>query len=556
MEAREIWLPEVVVSTGNSIKSIHPARQFSYESAREEVVLPGLVPDVIIKAGDRELHVEIRVAHACGPEKLARLKKQRLSSFEIDLSRVPRVGSREEHKCAVLFSARRYWLNNLKANAAEERLRDEAKRKSAADKAKRRRQHEFIAGGIAALWEQPAVAGEEYWIRNVQDAGYEPHVGIPVAGDRCFLVPSATWQSAFIKHVVFDLAGRPVGADFTLKRLQEFGLLKAPFARRRNWNEELVTCVRERVPDFCSPRDALRKYASILVERKVLEQADGEAWSAPAGADRVAESLIASAVQRRERAKELGERLAPLQRALGADSDTIVNAWMIATLPYFGRSPAELVAAGGWPWTNFLERVASLKQMLVTGGSVLPEDGWLGLPLAAHCEARRQEEEVRRVEMEAREKERRRAYEAKRWAELERKAEQCLGAEAGAAFIRKARDAYASDEREGGHSELAAATMQSIEADLSREYRRLATLQENERQRRQMEQLRAQEEDSCRAELKESASRHFLEPGRAALWLRAKQPAIGMSPLEYCTDKASLAQCRNLLPNKLGVRRR
>jgi hypothetical protein len=520
------------------------------------VVLSGLIPDVIVAGGGRELHVEIRVTHACGPQKVARLRARRLSSFEIDLSRVPRIASREEHVEAVLSSAPRGWLNNLKVTAEEDRLLAHAAHEADEVAARRRRGYAHVAREIAATWNEPPVEVPASWTQQAVDAGYGSRVGMTVKGDRCFQVTSEIWQSAFIKYAVLDLAGNRVAADGTLKRLQEFRMLKEPFMVRRDWNAEIVSCVRESIPDFGSPCEAIEEYAAVLIEHGALVRLAGGTWSAPAEAGPIARSRIAMAEGRRARAREIDEKLEPIRRALGPDATSTLMAWMSATLPGSRRSPAELIASGGRDWMDFLGHLEPLKQMLSPGGWALPEESFLGLPLASHADARRREAEERLAEAEARLTERRPKEAASFLDELERNATKHLGQEAGTAWVLQAVGLLTQAEREDGRLAPHARFREQVEADFWTKYSALMAVRQRQEREREAMRLANATAASCRAQLDERARRHFADPDKAAAWLRGRQHRWAMSPWEFCTDRAKLEECRKLLETPLVHRRR
>ena len=94
---------------------------YRFETAVCEKRLGGMVADVAVRRADRELLVEIKVTHACGPEKLEKIRNADLAVVEIDLGKLPRNADRQEIEAAILRDAPRAWLHNPKEEAARKR---------------------------------------------------------------------------------------------------------------------------------------------------------------------------------------------------------------------------------------------------------------------------------------------------------------------------------------------------------------------------------------------------------------------------------------------------
>lgn len=87
LEARkEIWIPAGVATAGKERMPAFPAQLFKFDDAWLEKREGSIVPDVVLKAGERELIVEIRVTHPCDDIKIAKIRQQGTSALEIDLS--------------------------------------------------------------------------------------------------------------------------------------------------------------------------------------------------------------------------------------------------------------------------------------------------------------------------------------------------------------------------------------------------------------------------------------------------------------------------------------
>ena len=84
-------------------------------SARAEMVLDGLRPDVFACYGSENVAIEIHVTHAVPPEKIALLHERDLPAIEIDLSHYRDMEQDEDMIAgAVLHRAPRRWLHELR----------------------------------------------------------------------------------------------------------------------------------------------------------------------------------------------------------------------------------------------------------------------------------------------------------------------------------------------------------------------------------------------------------------------------------------------------------
>lgn len=83
-----IMLPAVRATVGKETLQTYGERIFEFKHAELEKWLGDIVPDVILTTKDgRQLLVEVMVTHACGPEKIAKLRDRGLATLEVDLSR-------------------------------------------------------------------------------------------------------------------------------------------------------------------------------------------------------------------------------------------------------------------------------------------------------------------------------------------------------------------------------------------------------------------------------------------------------------------------------------
>jgi hypothetical protein len=222
-----IMLPAVGARVGMETHTRYPAGIFKFASARLERALDDIVPDVILTTakGD-ELLVEVRVTHACGPEKIAKLRDRALPTVEVNLSAWRTSQDREAIENALIETAEREWLYNRKVDeAAEQLLRDIEKR--SAQKAARDR----IAAEKAAAAKMAREAAEARRLKRDVDRllararsaaahaerpssnlGMHEHLMLGAVGDDYlllpnmhaigFCIPAERWQGLLVDEVI------------------------------------------------------------------------------------------------------------------------------------------------------------------------------------------------------------------------------------------------------------------------------------------------------------------------------------------------------------------
>lgn len=112
LDAGGVKVPALVVRYLGRKRVIYPERWIFFDHVEKEVRWPGFQPDIVARRLDRELAVEIKVAHACGPEKIEIVRASGLAMIEIDLSHLSRIASEDQIRKAVLNKAPRSWLFN------------------------------------------------------------------------------------------------------------------------------------------------------------------------------------------------------------------------------------------------------------------------------------------------------------------------------------------------------------------------------------------------------------------------------------------------------------
>ena len=135
---RRIWLPAVKAGTGREAVLKHRGGMFEFAHAELERVLDDIVSDVILttRSGQRLL-VEVMVTHACGPEKVEKLRALQLPTVEVDLGAWRTSIDRPRIEAALIEGAPREWLFNRKLDEAEEELSEATAQRKAAAEAER-----------------------------------------------------------------------------------------------------------------------------------------------------------------------------------------------------------------------------------------------------------------------------------------------------------------------------------------------------------------------------------------------------------------------------------
>lgn len=556
-DEREIQLPAAVAQVGEQRREIADATLFRYDAAEVEVDMDGVQPDAVVRRGDRELLLEFHVAHPCEPEKVAKLRERNLAAVEVDLSLVPRHASRAEHAELILRTAPRHWLHNARVAAEEANLRE-------AERRRMERLHSRVADEVAAAREQPAHRGHASWREQARAARFSDFDFADwISGSVCFAVDAVTWQAAFLDHAVLKAAGQTFSADFALRYLQQFKMLKQPFLLRRNWPPELVAHVRERVPDFRPPLDFIDDYAAHLVARGVLTKTR-TGWRADQRRVWRAQNGVRAHSAAQGRIAQLQQKLAPIAEALDDVVTLKVAAWLTQVLPDFKDCPANLARTGGPQWQDLVRRLDELTAMLRPGGPALPQGKLLGLPLEEHRLARQEEERVREENVRRAHEERmRRAAEQRRKESaaavegLIAEAEELLGRDVGRVWVEAAVSGAASAPFEEGRFALDWQARQNLKLSLHQEASRVAAAQEAERRRKEAEARADALAARCRKKLETEAWARFADENKTRLWLRGTQRSLGGSPWAHCRDEKTLEECLRLLDGvRLGIRRR
>lgn len=93
LTAKKLWLPAVYVNF-DSYKSkelIKEAIKIDVDDVVLEKRMDDIIPDIIVKSGEKELIIEIFVTHAIDETKLSKIASKNVSALEIDLSKKEKV---------------------------------------------------------------------------------------------------------------------------------------------------------------------------------------------------------------------------------------------------------------------------------------------------------------------------------------------------------------------------------------------------------------------------------------------------------------------------------
>ncbi len=269
-ENRALLLPPQIGRHEEATNYIRDAYMFSYDIVADEVIMPNMKPDIVVKRGQYELLVEIAVTHFCEEAKLDRLRERRLSAIEIDLSKVLRDASREEHVDAVLKSAPRQWLFNKRVASAEEQFRQLALDQANAVRAQHDKDWGGLAADLAAAYGGDVEVGDTSWFQAMEYAGIEEYVAKPIIGGGCFIVCAATWQSAIIHRFVLRCYGDITPWEVT-EWLAEENFLKPAFRLPPvQGGTEMKKYLKAAVPDFRPPEDVVTEFMLGLARQGLL----------------------------------------------------------------------------------------------------------------------------------------------------------------------------------------------------------------------------------------------------------------------------------------------
>jgi len=531
---RRILLPAIAAEQDGRKLVARKAGVFVFDEVRLEERLGQIVPDVILKAKDRELIVEIWVTHKCDDEKIAKIRRGGISAIEVDLSRLRAAASEKEVETALLQGASRTWLFNPFLEVAADQLRTQITAEKAAKADALRRRAKQVAAAIRSA--RPELsdtlrAEREQLVKLGLRGCFEQ----PVATGDGFVVPPSMWQAAIFSRVFLPQAGKPrwgrVGLDAGCVLDDITDCLAPPL--RKSWGLALSKAVAEEAPELVLPVRAVAEYLRSLADAGVLHD-DGDAFSL---SDRQSEAIaarIAAAKLEGSRLEEVRRQVtAIVERLPGAERrDFDLETWFDRRLRRFSLTPRQLTSAESGRWWEFREALGGIDIMFA--GAPVPAD-FLGLPLEAA--GTRATEAIRRKEVER-----------------ERKAEeaQVAAAERRLAILRERTSMVFGTEdapwinrpgRSGGPSPALAAQQsdQGLQAAMSA----LDRIGADRAAKVRADQIAAEAREDLRR-----AAENRLPEGHAPYFLGSAHPGIGGErPIDFCRDAVTLRRCLQLLPD-------
>lgn len=133
-----IRLPALVGEGGGLSRTAHRRKDFQFARAELEKRAGEIIPDVQLTAPDeRRLVVEVLVTHACGPEKIERIRARAVSAVEVDLSDWKTCEDAKEIARALLTQAPRVWFFNPTLDRVGAAPAEEAAARARAKEARR-----------------------------------------------------------------------------------------------------------------------------------------------------------------------------------------------------------------------------------------------------------------------------------------------------------------------------------------------------------------------------------------------------------------------------------
>jgi uncharacterized protein (DUF2384 family) len=463
-----------------------------------------VVPDVICRIGDRFLHVEFKVTHACGPEKIDRLRKLDVGAIEIDLSAY-RNEPLENLVDVILYNAPRVWLHNPRIIEAEAKRSElEEQRLAGLDKKARTMlaslpNWEFENSQIGA-WEQRAT--ENSLEQLACGAGLS--IG--------FTVSEREWRSFIL--VEFGLGERPLECSDAFLAIKKFGWVHKDFAFV---DKEMVGILLG-----LSSHGELTPWYAVADFIRYLKESGG-----------LIKKLAREASEIRQRPKRQTEKLRGLVDRILAHvrpafkEGFSFDKWLLTDLGD-GSTPATLINGEENSFDQFYSRLDSLRLILQFNYSDNFE--WFGLPVQAEIENQREKIHAATTQRAVDE-----GFE--RDYELRVEAEKLIGQE-------KAERWLAEPNRELNDLCPRAAARQS-QAGFERATRLLHKLTEELRQERDSESLRL----CSLGQLRNVALDVFGRSDMVDQWMKERSlPKLGgLSPSEYCKDEQTKDDCIEIL---------
>ena len=530
------WIPEVDANAAEMTKRISARRKFQFAEVKVEKADGNVRPDLLLVAkGGKILHVEIYVRHKVDPIKLEKLRTRGISSIEIDLSKLD-WDDRTGWDLAILETAPREWLHNVKASEAEQKMAVAAARQ--AEKRAAKFDAEFTR--ISNIWR---AIPKSYNDPNAQllaehalarKRGFQSMTAYTPKGSGCFVVAPEFWQSRLVNHFLWDgVAGSPSTFETTHALAYVRDLVRPGL---HSISTEVAARLKAEFPEFQSPWFAVHDYLKRLKGHHWMfdKRVSGKEWLPSE-----------SAIHRRKEQENTWDR----ERERKTDQTEWLD-YILSNIPEDEHRGFDRVS-----WVDMFvarydddEAPALLEEIheMVVSGRGLAGD-LLELPLLPeyerqeHSQAKRRRDEKRKRAAELEQSQR-----EGRIKSLRQKADLVFGTEA-QVWLETANE-YLRDQ-----SPLTAA--EASDDGLKQALEELQRLHQQRKDAAARDAAEAQRkamlEKNC-AELAELASKRTSDPARANLWCRSSHPKLGgQRPFDFCVDERALRICKDIMPSKL-----
>ncbi len=350
-ERLEIALPELVEEVDFEREPVVSARRVRFDEAILETRIGHVIPDVILIARGRRLIVEFRVTHQCGPEKIALIQGLNIGAIEIDLSDL--YGTRlRDLAPAILFRAGRKWLHNPHSKAARVRAGARAQLRRSA-----------VAAEVSALVgnyehvppaDEPGNGSSETVARQ---NGLADLINLDVRGSGCFGVALAEWQAVALLMVLNSRSAIEPGD--IVQRLRDFGWV-AEWAI--GLPADVEAGLRERVPGFLTPEEAVATYLDEMTIRQALVRLPDGCYHAR---KRIIWMVRNAQEERFRPARRYDEAKAIVDGILRSlPFDEVKNfdfeKWALAPIGHGGLTLSELVRSDERSWRRFHSALRTL----------------------------------------------------------------------------------------------------------------------------------------------------------------------------------------------------
>ena len=425
---KRILLPAVGAQVGKDKLQTHRERMFAFASAELENMLDDIVPDVVLTTADgQQLLVEVLVTHACGPDKIAKLRDRGLATVEVDLSAWRKSSDRQRIEEALIEWAPREWLYNRKLEDAETRLhalleqhaaaqaeaeRIRIERAEAEKLAREARRKRDLDAKVATVRRTIAAARND---RN--DAGEAELAGVrrdmlfsamllPNQRTAGFLVPNENWQAALLDRVV-DV---PIGEGFFLPQFGLETVVRAledciPLLFRRDLPDDVDLALPPELRERRLPRQAIEDYLYFLCDQGMLQTSGLGSFEVHEDRARTLEARHAQWQKRRRRRDAIDRSMGKILQAIPAEEREgfAPELWQSRRIPGFDRTLDALVDEDDAVWSSFDKALLAIERM-VEGGEAAGDA--LGLPLNGEI-ARAKQRARQKAEREADDREQR-----------------------------------------------------------------------------------------------------------------------------------------------------